>query len=450
MTDSRWLQLNESLSKSLREVHLTTWNQQVNFISWDDQGLSVAVPNKFIRDWIQDHFIKQINHAASELVGTDIAVRIDIDESIQTPPSPSKIDDTVEAAPAVEMPAPRGASTYTLNPRYAFDNFVVGPSNQFAHAACQAVAAAPAQNYNPLFLYGGVGLGKTHLLNAIGLEIRRKNPQMRITYISSEQFINKLVHSIRFDRMTQFREMFRDSSDLLLIDDIQFIAGKERTQEEFFHTFDRLYNSQKQIVISSDSSPNDIPGLEERLRSRFQWGLIADIQIPDLETRVAIINKKAAAAGINLADDVAIFLASSIKSNIRELEGSLIRLSAFASLLGQPISIELAKEVLRTVLGDSGQNLSIDQIQKTVADFFQIRLSDLLGKRRTRSLAFPRQIAMYLCRKHIDVSFPEIGQKFGGKDHSTVVHACSKISTCIQQDASLQRQIRQLEERLNI
>ncbi len=444
--------LDQQLKKSLREVHFSTWQRQAKLVSLEEGSVQVAVPNKFIRDWIQDHFIDEVREALAELTEGPVTIHFVVDENMEmSPVAEAETPEAIPSAPSVRAAAASQAGqSNQLNPRYTFDNFVVGPSNQFAHAACQAVAEMPAQNYNPLFLYGGVGLGKTHLLNAVGQEIKRRNPNTRIAYVSSEQFMNKMIHSIRFDRMTQFRQVFRDACDLLLIDDVQFIAGKERTQEEFFHTFDRLYNSGKQIIVSSDRSPNDIPGLEERLRSRFQWGLIADLQVPDMETRVAIIKKKADIAGIQLTDDVAHFLASSIKSNIRELEGSLVRLSAFASLLGQPISVELAGEVLQSILGAQQHQLSIDRIQKTVADYYQIRLPDLLGRRRTRSLALPRQIAMYLCRKHMQASFPEIGHKFGGKDHSTVVHACSKITNCLTEDETMQQQINQLEQRLNV
>lgn len=450
MDQELWHNLSISLRDRLREAHFSTW-QRVTPLRLESDTLHVAVANKFLRDWIQGHFVNDIAAALRELVGRDINIQFEIDATLSDEgPTGETVGLKPEDREAPAQPATAGSGVYSLNPRYTFANFVVGPANQFAHAACQAVAATPAKNYNPLFLYGGVGLGKTHLLNAIGQEMLRRNPATRITYISSEQFINKLVHSIRFDRMTNFRRVFRDDCDLLLIDDIQFIAGKERTQEEFFHTFDKLYNSGKQIVLSSDRSPNDIPGLEERLRSRFQWGLIADIQIPDLETRIAIVNKKADGAKIQLPDDVAYFLAGAVKSNIRELEGALIRLSAFSSLMGQPITIDFAREVLESVISKDNRRLTMDQIQRAVAEYYQIRLPDLLGHRRTRSLALPRQIAMYLCRKHIEASFPEIGNKFGGKDHSTVVHACSKIGKCLDEDETLLRQIRQIEAQLNL
>ncbi len=448
MDEKLWQDFNAILKGRIKEIHFTTWHQQAKPISINNQGFRVAVPNRFVRDWIQENFLTELEACLQELKWDGAPIEIEVDETL----------DAKAPAPATDHPPRRTTPPSSslnipgtlLNPRYTFENFVVGSSNQFAHAACRAVAASPAQNYNPLFLYGGVGLGKTHLLNAIGQEIRKNSPEVRISYISSEQFMNKLVHSIRFDQMNQFRQTFRDSCDLLLIDDIQFIAGKERTQEEFFHTFDRLYNSQKQIVITSDRSPNDISKLEERLRSRFQWGLIADIQLPEMETRVAIIKKKAEAAHVNLPDEVALFLASTIKSNIRELEGSLVRLSAFASLLGQPITIQLAQEVLTSLIKDLADRLTIGQVQKVVAEFYQLRLADLLGKRRTRALAFPRQIAMYLCRKHIQASFPEIGHKFGGKDHSTVVHAVSKIRGCLEEDGELRRQLQTIESRLNL
>jgi chromosomal replication initiator protein len=449
-----WEELGESLKGRLREAHYTTWDQQTKFLSFNFNSLRVSVPNKFVKEWIQNNFLDDVAATAKDLSGQECSISVEIDEKHalehQKALDEKSVDQVAELVPEeVATPSP-SSQYYRLNPRYIFENFVVGPSNQFAHAASRAVAANPAKNYNPLFLYGGVGLGKTHLLNAIGQELRQLYPKMRITYISSEQFINKMIHSIRFDRMKEFRHLFRDSSDLLLIDDIQFIAGKERTQEEFFHTFDGLYNGEKQIVLTSDRPPNDIPGLEERLRSRFQWGLIADIQIPDLETRIAILKKKASVASIEVPDDVAHFLAASIKSNIRELEGSLIRISAFASLLGQAITINLAKEVLRSVLKDKQHVINIEAIQKAVATYYSLRLSELLGKRRNRSLAFPRQIAMFLCRKHVKSSYPEIGKSFGGKDHSTVLHAVTKINLSIQKDRELQRQIRQIEERLNI
>ncbi|KXK22569.1 MAG: chromosomal replication initiator protein DnaA, partial [Armatimonadetes bacterium OLB18] len=333
-----------------------------------------------------------------------------------------------------------------LNPKYTFDTFVVGNSNQFAHAASRAVANLPSLAYNPLFIYGGVGLGKTHLLNAVGLEIHRTQKQLKVLYVHAEHFTNELINSIRYEKMFEFRKKYRESCDVLLIDDIQFIAGKERTQEEFFHTFNYLYESRRQVVVTSDRFPKDIPQLEERLRSRFEWGLIADIQAPDTETRVAILRKKAEEDRIALPDEVAMFLATHIRNNVRELEGSLIRLSAFSSLSGNEISVEMAREILKNLIPDRSRALTIEAIQKLVADHYNVKISDLKSPRRLKVLTVPRQIAMYLCRKHVKSSFPELGMKFGGKDHSTVVHAVQKIEKLLQQDLTLRNEISSLEK----
>jgi chromosomal replication initiator protein len=333
-----------------------------------------------------------------------------------------------------------GGNTEGLNPRYTFDTFVVGSSNQFAQAACQAVAELPSKAYNPLFIYGGVGLGKTHLLHAVGHETVRLFQGMTVVYLSSERFTNELINAIRYDRTAEFRARYR-TIDLLLIDDIQFISGKERTQEEFFHTFNDLYESRKQIIVSSDCSPKDIPEIEERLRSRFEWGLIADIQPPDFETRVAILKKKAALERVRLADDVAYLIASRVKSNIRELEGSLTRMIAFCALTGREMSTDLAQEVLSDLWGDEEKVISIDQIQRKVSDFFGVKLSDLKAKNRTKAVAFPRQVAMYLARQLTHSSLAEVGRAFGGKDHTTVLHAVDKIQGLLQDDPKLRKAV---------
>ena len=321
-----------------------------------------------------------------------------------------------------------------LNPRYTFDNYVVGPSNQFCYAACSAVGERPAMAYNPLFLYGGVGLGKTHLLHAVGIEIMRRFPGKRVTYVTSEAFMNDLIHSLRNKDTNSFRGRFRDECDVLLMDDIQFIAGKNSTQEEFFHTFNALHQAHKQIVITSDQMPQELPGLEERLRSRFAWGLIADVQPPEIETRIAIIRKKAEVESMNLDDDVAMFLATHIRSNIRELEGSLIKLKASASLFHREITIDFAKDQLRGVIQERNQHVTIDRIQKLVANFYNVKVKDIVGKRRHRVIAHPRHVAMYLSRKHTTNSFPEIGKNFGGRDHSTVMNAVKKIEGLVDGD----------------
>jgi chromosomal replication initiator protein len=314
----------------------------------------------------------------------------------------------------------------SLNERYTFDTFIVGPSNQFAHAACRAVAEAPSRSYNPLFIYGGVGLGKTHLMHAIGRYVLQHDPSLKLTYISSERFMNEMINAIRYERILDFREAYRNV-DILLVDDIQFLAGKESTQTEFFHTFNALYDAQKQIVLSSDRPPHEIPQLEERLRSRFEWGLIADIQPPDLETKVAILKRKAEAEAVPLPDDVAMFIAGRIKSNIRELEGSLIRLIAYASLTGRDISLELTQEVLRDVIDLDKRAITIESIQKYVADYYQLKVHELKSRNNSKSIALPRQVAMYLCKHLTTASLPEIGRSFGGKHHSTVLHSIRKV-----------------------
>ncbi|MEW6398677.1 MAG: chromosomal replication initiator protein DnaA, partial [Bacillota bacterium] len=349
-------------------------------------------------------------------------------------------------SPRPAQPGEDGSSR--LNPKYTFDTFVVGNCNRFAHAACQAVAESPGRVYNPLFLYGGVGLGKTHLMHAIGHLVTAGFPRLRILYISAEAFGNHLIDAIRDATTAQFRSRYR-AVDVLLIDDIQFIAGKERTQEEFFHTFNTLYEASKQIVVSSDRPPRDIPTLEERLRSRFEWGLTSDIQPPDLETRVAILRKKAQIEGFSVPNDVMLYIATQIESNIRQLEGALIRTVAFASLNRLPITISMAETVLRDLSpNERSQKITPATIQQAVCDYYGIRPADLTAKKRTQAVAFPRQVAMYLCRELTDLSLPRIGEEFGGRDHTTVLHACDKISRQMQEDRDLAASVAALTERL--
>jgi chromosomal replication initiator protein len=332
---------------------------------------------------------------------------------------------------------------HQLNPRYQFESFVVGASNQFAHAAAQAVAEQPSKAYNPLFLYGGVGMGKTHLMQAVGHLIKKRNPAARLTYISAEKFTNEVINSLRFDRMIGFRDRFR-SVDVLLVDDIQFIAGKERTQEEFFHTFNALYDLQRQIVMSSDCPPKEISAIEERLRSRFEWGLIADIQPPDLETKIAILQKKAENDRVTIPDDVAEYIARAIKSNVRELEGALTRLIAYASLTGSPLNLATAQQVLRNIIATQEKRITIDLIQKRVGETFGLREQDLKVRSNTKAIAFPRQIAMYLVKQLTSASLPEIGRQFGGKHHTTVLHSINKIDALRRSDKDLNRTINKL------
>ena len=430
MLDSLWARLLESVSHKVPPAALDSWLRPCRLLAVEGDHLRIGAPNPFSRDWLAQHHLDALQHAAQEVVGGHPRVTIVVDETA-----------VAESAPA-PMPTRAGGTGTAegLNPRYTFDAFVVGSSNQFAQAACQAVAELPSRAYNPLFIYGGVGLGKTHLLHAVGHQSVRLFPGMAVVYISSERFTNELINAIRYDRTAEFRARYR-TIDLLLIDDIQFISGKERTQEEFFHTFNDLYESRKQIIVSSDCSPKEIPEIEERLRSRFEWGLIADIQPPDFETRVAILKKKAALERVRLTDDVAYLIASRIKSNIRELEGSLTRMIAFCALTGREMSVDLTQEVLGELWGEEEKIITIEQIQRKVCDLFGIRLSDLKAKTRTKAIAFPRQIAMYLARQLTHASLAEVGRAFGGKDHTTVLHAVDKVQTLLQEDPKLRRTI---------
>ena len=430
MLDSLWARILESVSRKVPPAVLDSWIRPCRLLAVEGDHLRIGAPNPFSRDWLAQHHLDALQQAAQEVIGGHPRLTIVVDEAA-----------AAESPPVATPPRAGGAGTAEgLNPRYTFDAFVVGSSNQFAQAACQAVAELPSRAYNPLFIYGGVGLGKTHLLHAVGHQGVRLFPGMAVVYISSERFTNELINAIRYDRTAEFRARYR-TIDLLLIDDIQFISGKERTQEEFFHTFNDLYESRKQIVVSSDCSPKEIPEIEERLRSRFEWGLIADIQPPDFETRVAILNKKAALERVRLTDDVAYLIASRIKSNIRELEGSLTRMIAFCALTGREMSVDLAQEVLGELWGEEEKIITIDQIQRKVCDFFGIRLSDLKAKTRTKAIAFPRQIAMYLARQLTHASLSEVGRAFGGKDHTTVLHAVDKVQTLLHEDPKLRKTV---------
>jgi chromosomal replication initiator protein len=400
------------------------------------------VPNVLFRDWLTKHYSGVINEAMTEVKKGNLSVTFVSEAatdgaSIALGPDETAALETPAPAPVVAQTVPGPAG---LNPRYTFDTFIVGTSNQFAHAACRAVAEAPSRSYNPLFIYGGVGLGKTHLMHAVGHYVLQHDANLKLTYISSERFMNEMINAVRYDRVIDFRERYR-TVDVLLVDDIQFLAGKEGTQTEFFHTFNALYDSQKQIVLSSDCPPHEIPALEERLRSRFEWGLIADIQSPDLETKVAILKKKAENEAVPLPDDVAIYIAGKIKSNIRELEGSLIRLVAYASLTGQELTLPLAQEVLKNIIDHEEKAITIDIIQKFVADFFNLKMSDLKSRNNSKSVAMPRQIAMYLSKALTHASLPEIGRSFGGKHHSTVIHSIRKVEDLRKRDADFNRQI---------
>ncbi len=414
-----WKLILERIESKVGEHSFLTWFKPTELIGDDGRTLSVRVPNALFTQWLPKHYSVVMAEALRDVGRPDAALLFVPDPTVgtETPPITPTIDD----AAAVGTVTPAG-----LNPRYTFDSFIVGPSNQFAHAACRAVAEAPSRSYNPLFIYGGVGLGKTHLMHAIGQHVLEQQGSSKLTYISSERFMNEMINAMRYERILDFRERYR-SVDVLLVDDIQFVAGKEGTQNEFFHTFNALHDAQKQIVLSSDRPPHEIPALEERLRSRFEWGLIADIQPPDIETKVAILKKKAEGETIPLPDSVALYMASRIKSNIRELEGSLIRLLAYGSLTGRPLSLELAQEVLRNVLDHDVRAVTIEQIQRFVADFYHLKLTELKSKNNSKSVAMPRQVAMYLCKMLTRASLPEIGRSFGDKHHSTVIHSIKRV-----------------------
>jgi chromosomal replication initiator protein len=410
----------------------------------------LEVPNRFVLDWVKDNYSKLIQKILSELSAVTYRLQFTVDTQAKNnlPDKTTKAQTTANTVVVKEQTIRNSHSVdLNLNRKYTFDEFVSGSSNQFAYAAAMAVANNPATTYNPLFIYGGVGLGKTHLVNAIGNAIYKKSPHMRICYYTSEKFMNELINSLRYNRMDEFRNKFR-SMDVILIDDIQFIAGKERTQEEFFHTFNALYESHKQIIVTSDKFPKDIPGLEERLRSRFEWGLIADIQPPDVETKLAILKMKAEQNSIKLPEDVALFLANSICNNVRELEGYLIRIGAYASLTSIPVSLEMARNVLKDILVERNRELSVEEIIKRVSIHFNMKISDIKSAKRLKAVVLPRQIAMYLSRQLTPSSYPEIGDRFGGKDHSTIIHAIRKIEKLMEVDFQLRTTIENLRKEL--
>ncbi len=449
MTSKAWEKALDRIKGQVSDQVFETWLRPLRFVAREDSMVLVATPHKFFKQWIEENYFGDLEEAARKEFGRDVSIEIVVGneedpevERISVPPEePSPSHDTPRAAAR----RPQNGAT---NPRYTFDRFVVGVGNQFAHAASFAVANDPAKSYNPLFLYGGVGLGKTHLLHAIGNLCLERDPRIRVCYITAEKFTNELIYSLRTNRMPGFKERYRNV-DILLVDDVQFIAGKQRTQEEFFHTFNDLYSSRRQIVVSSDKFPKEIPDLEERIQSRFEWGLVADIQPPDLETRLAILNRKADAEQIPIPEDVALFLATTIKNNIRELEGSLIRIGAHASLTRREINMDLAREVLSRLLQSSVREVSPDRIIKSVADHYGVKVSDLRSGRKHKVIALPRQICMYLLRQMTNCSFPDIGHRFGDRDHSTVMYAVKKIEKKIQEDVSLKNSIEALRKSID-
>jgi chromosomal replication initiator protein len=419
-----WGRLRLELERELPADEYSTWFQPLKVRSEERDRLVLLAPNPHFLHTLEETYRGAVERLSRELPGGPVKVLFAVEDR----PTPSA-----------------NLRVAQFNPKYVFETFVVGSSNQFAHAAARAVAESPSHSYNPLFLYGGVGLGKTHLLHAIGHQILRRHPHLRVMYFASEQFVNELISSLRFDRMPAFRERYR-TIDVLLIDDVQFLANKERTQEEFFHTFNSLYSTQKQLILSADSSPRDIPTLEERLRSRFEWGLIADIQPPDLETKVAILRRKAEAEQLHLPDEVALFIARQVRSNIRELEGLLNRVLAFSSLTGKPLSLELTKETLKDILPQEGRQVNAGEIVKFVARHYGLKVSEIKSRNNSKQVAFPRQVAMYLCKKLTDLSFPEIGKLFNDKHHSTVMYSVEKIEQLRQQDVDLDRALQDMTD----
>ena len=423
------------------------WFAPLKPVSETEDSITLQANSEFDKDWINNHYLEFIGDTIREIYGKTVSVQITAEKGRQAPREEKKA-----ANDPVERKDSEAGKLFTgfLNPNYSFESFIVGPSNQFAHAASTAVARKPGEAYNPLFIYGGVGLGKTHLINAIGNYIVKSTSNMaRVCCISAEHFTNQVINSIKSNKMEDFRNRYRFGCDVLLIDDIQFIAGKESTQEEFFHTFNTLYESKKQIVLTSDKSPKDMSYLEERLRSRFEWGLITDIQPPETETRIAIIKNKAESGGISLPNEVALYLAQNTTSNIRELEGTLTNIIAHAKLLKTEITPDLAKEVLRTILKQQDKKfLSIESIQREVANFYGIRVQDLKSDRKHKNVAVPRQVTMYLARRYTGASYPEIGEKFGGKDHSTVIHAVKKIENSLGKDPSLENAVKTLSRKI--
>lgn len=419
--ENLWDAVLSRVEDKVNRHSFATWFRPTSFRGLDERRLLVRVPNAQFRDWLTRNYLPLIAEALGELGHAEVEVVFEAEETAGTADGDS-----------VDLSA--------LNPKYTFETFVVGSSNQFAHAAARAVAEIPSKSYNPLFIYGGVGLGKTHLMHAIGHYIKARNLKLNLLYISSDRFINEMINAIRFDRLPAFRQKYR-KVDVLLIDDIQFIAGKDRTQEEFFHIFNALHDALKQIVISSDCPPRQIPTLEERLHSRFEWGLIADIQSPDIETKVAILRKKAESERVEIPENVAFFIASKVRTNVRELEGSLIRLIAYASLTGRDIDLSLAQDVLKDLIQQDDKPVSMEVIQKAVAEKFNIKLADLKAKNNSKAVAFPRQVAMYLTKALTSASLPEIGKGFGGKHHSTVIHSVRKIEGERRKDPDFDRLI---------
>ena len=438
-----WNNVLSKVEQKISKPSFETWLKSTKLLSYKGTNVTIAAPNSFARDWLENHYVHLITGILTELTGEDLLIKFVVQKDQES-------DDFEIPAPKVQAKSAdhNEISPGMLNPKYTFDTFVIGSGNRFAHAASLAVAEAPAKAYNPFFIYGGVGLGKTHLMHAIGHYVLEQNPNAKVVYLSSEKFTNEFINSIRDNKAIDFRNKYRNV-DVLLIDDIQFLAGKESTQEEFFHTFNTLHEESKQIVISSDRPPKEIPTLEDRLRSRFEWGLITDIAPPDLETRIAILRKKAKADGLNIPNEVMLYIANQIDSNIRELEGALIRVVAYSSLVNEEVTTEVAAAALKDIIPNAKPRMiSILDIKTAVGEHYNIRLEDFSAKKRTKSIAFPRQVAMYLSRELTDFSLPKIGEEFGGRDHTTVIHAHEKIASMFKNDQQLKQDIKQIRSML--
>ncbi|GAB3054058.1 chromosomal replication initiator protein DnaA [Virgibacillus ainsalahensis] len=441
--DDLWVATLEKIEEKISKPSFDTWLKNTKAEDLKENVLIISAPNEFARDWLENQYTDLISDILEEITGTRLNTKFIV------PDSAPQLDEMDPTPKPKSNGSPNGDGPKSmLNSKYTFDTFVIGAGNRFAHAASLAVAEAPAKAYNPLFIYGGVGLGKTHLMHAVGHYVREHNPDAKVVYMTSEKFTNEFINAIMDNKTINFRNKYRNV-DVLLIDDIQFIAGKESTQEEFFHTFNTLHEESKQIIISSDRPPKEIPTLEDRLRSRFEWGLITDITPPDLETRIAILTKKAKAEGLDIPNEVMLYIANQIDTNIRELEGALIRVVAYSSLVNQDIDASLAADALKDIIPSSTPKvITIAGIQESVGEKYNVRLEDFIAKKRTKSIAFPRQIAMYLSRELTDFSLPKIGEEFGGRDHTTVIHAHEKIAKLLENDTALNREIEELKEQL--
>ena len=444
--DSVWDKASKIIQEKVSKQNFDTWIKPIKIVAMEDKCVQLAVPNKFFKDWLMDNYLSMIKTTLHGVVGIGVEIDFILSQDKEKKQEAAVLPfEQGQNHPGI-APFARNKNISYLNSNYTFDRFVIGPSNQFAHAASIAVAKQPAKNYNPLFIYGGSGLGKTHLLNAIGIMTNASHPDLNVMYVSAEAFMNEMINSIRYDRMPKFREKYRNIG-CLLIDDIQFLAGKDRTQEEFFHTFNTLHDSGKQIVVTSDKFPKDIPNLEGRLRSRFEWGLIADIQLPEIETKIAIIEKKMQESKLELSPVVAHYIASNVESNIRELEGFLIRISAYSSLTNQEIDLNLVKEVLKKLVKHNNkEEVSVEEIIKVVAGRMNMKIVDIKAHNKNKNLVLARQISMYLARKLTNFSYPDIGQKIGGRDHSTVIYSNNKILKKIDSDLNFKKMVQDIEE----